>query len=694
MNAADAVLLLAHDNEAERDLALVALAGDKRAATTALVAALPRPVSSAHFSRIVLLLAAFEARDAVFALLDLLERGTLGFDDRAVVARALGELVDERHRADARLRRQAIALSRDLMAPTRASIVPALAAIGDAAAVDELRRLAVADVDAEVKRRAAGALAAIPTTAPATTVPATTVPATTASSWTAAAPAKPAATATNAPHASAGASSSSSALPPGAVAVDFAAMLASSSTTSTPTKASTTARSSSSSTAAPAPPAPPEGGLVFDIEAMVKAQQASPSSPQPPSPPLSPDEQRVARLRDPRWTERARAIDDVVARGRAIVPVLVERLGHDPPARMGICLALARLQAPEAVSSLLLLATSDARTADERDLQTVALKALANCLTGAEQGISAPLLPLLKSGDPFVRAGAVLCLGRLADRVGPRAATLLLATDADVDVKKAAAVALAESVREEDVDLVPAWLGALQSVPRPPVEGQEALLVALARVDIASGPQNAPWRVRARHRVRPLVFGATSSLRRLAVTVLDRCYDDDDPPPCWVVQDVMSRLVDASADVRIVAASFIARFLEPGFTGAVVRLEDALEKDERTVSLLCLDALRRHDTPLAKAALAAAAESDPDADVRAKAAALLVGFAPSSTEWSSSSSSRAAPVAAASAPAPAPPSSPAPAPPSPPPSTPRRVRPAGGGSGDVVEARDAPSNKP
>jgi HEAT repeat protein len=677
VNAADAVLLLAHDNEAERDRALVVLAGDKRAAVGALVAALSRPSSSAHFARIVLLLAAFGARDAVGALLELLERGTLGFDDRAVVARALGELVDERHRGDARLRRQAVALSRDLMAPTRASIVPALARVGDAACVDELRRLAVADADAEVKRLAAAALASLPSSVVAPVAPAVVTPVAPAVVTPVVSSSAPTARVAPAP-----ASTTAAALPPGAVAIDFAAMLASTSSTSP------TATTSPATTAPRGPTTTvPEGGMVFDIEAMVKAQQSSPSSP-PPPPPLSPDEQRIARLRDPRWTERARAIDDVVARGREIVPLLVERLGADAAARMGICLALARLQAPEAVSALLLLATGEARTGDERDVQAVALKALANCLTGSEQGISAPLLPLLKSSDPFVRAGAVLCLGRLADRVGPRAATLLLATDADVDVKKAAAVALAESVREEDVDLVPAWLGALQAIPRPPVEGQEALLVALARVDIAAGPQNAPWRVRARHRVRPLVFGATSSLRRLAVTVLDRCYAEDDPPPPWVVEDVFSRLGDASADVRVVAAAFVARFLEPGFTGAVARLEDALEKDERTVSLLCLEALRRHGTQLAKDALAAAAASDPDVDVRARAASLLTGFAPTHAEWkptaalppsssASSSSSGATDVQ--------PPSSP---------STSRRVRPAGTGSGDVVEARDAPAGKP
>jgi hypothetical protein len=681
VNVADALLLLSHDNESERDRALLALAADKRAAIHGIVQSLKRTWPTPHFTRMVLLLAAFEARDAVTALVELLERGTLGFDERAVVAGVVGELVDDRHRHDAGLRRQALVLARDLLAPTRASVIPVLAVVADEAAVDMLRTLAVTDADPEVRRlagealpraaaRAAAAATLSSSSSPASSAVAPVAPASTPRPST---PTKP---------------SASTPLPPGAEAIDFAALVAASASSPAPSANAPPAPAPSTSTSmATATASVPAGGLAFDLEAMVRAQQAQPAA----APPLSPDEQRVARLRDPRWTERARAVDDVVARGREIVPLLLDHLGHDVPARLGICLALGRLQAPEAASALLLVATHEAHTSDERDVQAVALKALANCLTGAEQGVSAPLVPLLRNADPFVRAGAVLCLGRLADRVGARAATLLLANDRHDEVRKAAAVALSEAVREEDTDLVPAWLGTLGTVPRPPVEGQEALLVALARVDLADGPTNAPWRVRTRHRVRPLVFGATASLRRQAITILDRCYADDDPPPAWVVEDVLSRLQDAAADVRLVAASFLARFLEPGFGHAVSRLEDALERNERSVSLLCLEALRRHDTPLAKAALDAAAAADPDSEVRARAAALAADFVPRSVEWSpatppAASASAPSPHAAAATTAATSTTTSAPTPP-------RRVRPASGGGGDVVEARDAPTSK-
>jgi hypothetical protein len=174
--------------------------------------------------------------------------------------------------------------------------------------------------------------------------------------------------------------------------------------------------------------------------------------------------------------------------------------------------------------------------------------------------------------------------------------------------------------------------------------------------------------------------------------VLDRCYDDHDPPPPWVVEDVLSRLTDVAADVRLVAASFVARFLVAGHADAVRRLEDALERNERGLSLVVCDALRRHDTPLARAALEATASGDPDESVRRYAAGLVAGFAPGHSEWGSaplppmtlrsatpalspSSASSSASSAASSASAREPP-------------RPRRVRVAGESGGDVVVPKD------
>ncbi len=612
MNVTEAVQKLSHDDEAERDRALAALMGDKRAAVHALVAALKGPMASKAMARMVLLLAAFEAKEGVPVLLDLLDRGTLGYDERGAIARALGDLVEDRHAKDSRLRRHALTLSAELVAATRAAVIPVLRHIGDEGCDERLMIMAAVDDDDEVKRRARAALIELRSRRPLAQSSATT---------------------------SSPAGAGADGLPAGAMAVDFAALL--------------------SSSAAPAVGLP-EGALAFDFEAMVKQQ--APAAPAP----LDPKEALMQRLRDPRWGERAKAIEDVVARGQEMVPLLVERVGSDVPARMGICLALAQLQATEAASALLMVATSEARTSAERDVQAVALKALANCLTGTEEGVAQPLLPLLRSPDPFVRAGAVVCLGRLADRVGARAATLLLASDPHEEVRKAAAIAVSESVREDHEDLVAPLLATLTAVPRPPPEGQEAILIALSRIEVTQ----VALKVRIRHRVRPLVFGVTASQRRLAICVLDRCYSEDDPPPLWVIEDVLDRTADPSPDTRLVAASFVARFLEPGFADAVTRLEDVLDRGERGVSLLVLDALHRHATPLARAALQAVADGDPDQEVKARAQVLLAGPAPPPA-----SEPPTPPVRAPSAP-----DAPRPAPRT-------RVRPAGSAA-DVVVAKD------
>jgi HEAT repeat protein len=415
--------------------------------------------------------------------------------------------------------------------------------------------------------------------------------------------------------------------------------------------------------------------MVFDFEHMVGLHSGGVVTAPTAVPPADERELLLQRLRDPRWAERQKAVDAVVARGRELVPQLIERLGPDPAARMGICLALGKLQAPEAASSLLMVATGEARTQDERDLQAVALKALANSLTGTEEGIAPLLLPLLKSPDAFVRAGAIVCLGRLADRIGARAAAVMLASDPDVEVKKAAAIAISESVREDHTELVLPLLSTLSALPSPPPEGLEAILIALSRIDL----DGAAIKVRVRHRVRRLVFGMTAAQRRLAITVLDRCYDEHDEPPVWVVDDVLNRLGDGAVDVRIIAASFIARFLPAGHPDAVRRLEDALERGERTVSLLCCDALRRHDTAVAHAALTAAS-ADPDEAIAAHALALLTAFTPTSAEWTKtpssppSSPSSSSSLSSSSAVAP---------------SSSRRVRLAQGGADDVVMAKDA-----
>lgn len=388
-------------------------------------------------------------------------------------------------------------------------------------------------------------------------------------------------------------------------------------------------------------------------------------------------------LGDYRRAVRDNAVAELVRAGKPAVPFLVEKLNQPHPrARIGAAHALARLQPPEAAGPLLVAATMPAQTAEEQELRPVALRALANCLTGMEEGLAGSILPLTKDPDRFVRAAALLCLGRLADRKGMKAVVAAILED-DPFVVESAAVALSEGVREEDTDLVRPLLVALGKKPEPKAAVKEAILIALSRIAI-----DAPaLRVRARHRVRKDVFGVTASTRKAAVVLLERMFDDSDPPPLSVVDDVLARLGDEHPEVRVVAASFLSRHLEPGLTGAVPALQKALARKERTLSLLCLEALRKHDTAAAKAAIVEAA-GDVDDAVAARAKELM-DFEPATTAWTFSPAATPAPSVASTLPPTSTSTSAQAASTTPPTSAesqrPRRVRAVGSG-GPVVDA--------
>lgn len=341
-------------------------------------------------------------------------------------------------------------------------------------------------------------------------------------------------------------------------------------------------------------------------------------------------------LGDARRAVRDAAATQLVAAGREAVPFLIEKL-NQPEAlpRIGAAQALGRLQAAEAAGPLLIAATAPARTHVEEELVPVALRALANSLTGTEEGLSATLLPLAKHDDRFVRAAALLCLGRIPDRAAIRAVVEALA-DADAYVVESAAIALSEGVREEDIELVDPLLRVLaQATGNTSAALREAILIALSRIEVAE----PAWQIRIRHFVRHEISGPTASTRKAAIALLDRMYRPDDPPPLTVLDDVMMRLRDEHPEVRVVAAAFLGQHLMPGFTEAVRFLCDAIDREERTLTLLCMEALRRHDTPTAKAALEALT-ADEDESIRTRAEELLLDFAPAHEEWRFESKAR------------------------------------------------------
>jgi HEAT repeat protein len=341
-------------------------------------------------------------------------------------------------------------------------------------------------------------------------------------------------------------------------------------------------------------------------------------------------------LGDARRAVRDHAVDALVRAGRAAVPALLARLNQPVTrARTAAAQALGRLQAPEATGPLLVAAAAPAATADEAELRAVSLRALAHCLTGSEAGLAPSLLPLARDPDRFVRAAALLCLGRVADRKGMRAVALALFED-DAFVVESAAIALSEGIREDDGDLAIPLVRALarpalpSSAAAPTTTGavKEAILIALGRLRL----DEPALRVRVRHAVRRDVAGTTASTRKAAIVLLERLFDDDDPPPAVLIDAVVFRLHDEHPDVRVVAGSFVARHLPSGMTGVVAALRKVLARRERPVTLLCLEALRRHDTDEAAQALRAHVDDD-DVVVAERARALLADFVPASSTW-------------------------------------------------------------
>jgi hypothetical protein len=531
------------DDKDRQDRGFSSLVAAGRGIAGALPDALSRPLAHKSFHRIGLLLAAMQVKASIPALLDLLDRGTLGAHDRSLATRVLGELADGVSSSHAaRFEAALLSLSRDDAPLTRRYAVDALQKINSAIGNERLLQMSQQDPDASVRQRAKDAAPAV---------------------------------------------------------VDF----------TLPTAATTTTKSAATSNQVP------EGAEAVDFASMIAELPAQPAHADVP-----PLQRLVDMLATPRWADRQKVVDAVVQAAQAnpaMGALVVEKLLHGTAAaKLGACLVCARLQLPDGVNPLMVLATSTATNDDERELPSIALKALANCLTGQELGLAGTLLPLCKHRDPFMRAGALLCLGRLPDRVAVKAAVLGLA-DEHEHVQKSAAIALSEAVREEDTALVPALVALWRRTAPLSAEAHEAILIALTRIAIDA----PPWVVRVRHHARKHVFGQTASMRRGAITLLERLFSDVDPPPVSVVDDIANRLQDPHPDVRLVAASFLARHQLPGMPGMAERLRKSIDERvdrELPMASILLDALARLGTTAAINALKDLAAQTPLLAARAQ----------------------------------------------------------------------------
>lgn len=302
--------------------------------------------------------------------------------------------------------------------------------------------------------------------------------------------------------------------------------------------------------------------------------------------------------RDP--AARAAAQQALVDAGDEAVPHLLEKLGHaDTRVRQGAAQALGALARPAAAMPLAMAADGSA----DNDFRALAYRALANCLTGAETGLADLVAPAARDADPFVRAGAMLCLGRLPD-ADVRALIVRGLFDNHDFVVDAAAVALSEGIRAEDAPLTPLLWAAHQKNQSMGRQGvQEALLIAFSRLDLSA----PAWRVRVRQAVRADVFAASAAARKAAIVLLEGLYEaEGDPAPLSLIDRVLSRLSDADSQVRLVAASFLAAHLPAGMPGADAVLGEALAAADRSTGLVLVDALVRLGTTGAQTALRAA----------------------------------------------------------------------------------------
>jgi hypothetical protein len=506
MRADDAFTALESDDPAARERAFAALVDGGKGFSGTFADALRRPLAHKSFGRVGLLIAALQVHQALPALFDLLDKGTLTLDDRALAARLLSELLSKKT-SDPRAARHALTLSADPLPLTRLYAASALQALADPRCDDRLRAMAQTDPDIDVRKKAADSAPVLRSATPAPSLPPMTVP-------------------------------------DGAVPIDFARLVAD---------------------AGPA--------------------EVSPSQS------TNPTEALVKLLSTPRWSDRQKVVEAVVLRGNAAAPYVIDSLLHgNAAAKLGSCLVCARLAIADAVNALLVCATSPPENDDEKELPSIALKALANCLTGQEVGIEPSLLPLTKHKDPFMRAGALLCLSRLPSPLTTKTAVIAL-HDPHEHVQKAAAVALSESVREDDTAIVPALILSLDK-PRS-AEADEAILIAFTRIVVDKDAQ----RVRIRHRLRRFILGRTATVRRLALTVLELTSSEHDPPPLGILSDVVSRLGDPHPEVRLLAAAVLARFVPAGMPGVAARAAtlhaQSAERGETAVLSLLEDILVR-----------------------------------------------------------------------------------------------------
>ncbi|MEM7495240.1 MAG: HEAT repeat domain-containing protein [Myxococcota bacterium] len=303
---------------------------------------------------------------------------------------------------------------------------------------------------------------------------------------------------------------------------------------------------------------------------------------------------------------------ELVALDAQVAPVLALLLGHcDGAVQESMVRALRQLPCEQATFPLLMTAVDAAArtsgdTAVRRDainrvstngdtnLAALSLRALAACLTGREQGLRGAFVELARHSRPSIRAGALMCLGRIASKDDAAMATIIDGlTDVDREVQQAAAVALSEGFRpgvhaRSIPRLAELYVKALS------LEVREAILVALSRGDLSDVANRATLRTAL---LRDVDVANTNC--RLAALVLLRRVEGDLLSAAEAAR-VASRLLDVDQGVRVAAAALLALRAPVGANVLVPAARRALAQGGAVETEPLLRVLTRVNTPQAR----------------------------------------------------------------------------------------------
>jgi len=268
----------------------------------------------------------------------------------------------------------------------------------------------------------------------------------------------------------------------------------------------------------------------------------------------------LARLTAPGNAASEEAAAELLTLGSAAVGALLLELQHPVPGVRSVVARLLGQIGDRRALAALVSRLPPAGPEQDREVLPVLLRAVAALAAPDERGLADRLLPFVRGGgpgdgDPFVRAAALVALGRLGDR---RAAPDLIAAlgDGEAWLRETAAQALPEAITGPAPELMPALVAQLLRSSEPVVV--VALLLTLRAAwapGLSPGPQLLP-------RLAELLADVDPTVREAAVLAADALLvpadDESAPLPTPLLDALLARAADPVAAVRRGALALLA----------------------------------------------------------------------------------------------------------------------------------------